>query len=162
MKEQYQYFYYAPRFRLPLYEIVFHDSVVTTHQWANGSLKYDNMLDTVALTELLYMVPPLYHINLDEFDRHRDIIKRHYDFFSPLHRQVGFAQMTDFNWLSSDRMLQRTIFGDKVEIVANFSHESRRYQGIDIPGRSVLAKWTENEKARILTFTPNLNESVEK
>ncbi|MGB2866609.1 MAG: glycoside hydrolase, partial [Sedimentisphaerales bacterium] len=54
MKEQYQYFYYDPRFRLPLYEIVFHDSVVTTHQWANGSLKYSNVLDTVALTELLY------------------------------------------------------------------------------------------------------------
>jgi hypothetical protein len=59
-------------------------------------------------------------------------------------------------------MLQRTIFGGKVELAANFSQESRRYQGIDIPGRSVLAMWTENGKARILTFTPNLNESVEK
>ncbi|MHC4439313.1 MAG: glycoside hydrolase, partial [Planctomycetota bacterium] len=64
MKERYQYLYYDPRFRLPLYEIVFHDSVVTTHQWANSSLKYSNVLDTVALTELLYMVPPLYHMNL--------------------------------------------------------------------------------------------------
>ncbi len=162
MKEQYKYFYYDPQFRLPLYEVVFHDSVVTTHQWANGSLKYSNMLDTVALTELLYMVPPLYHINLDEFDKHREIMKRHYAFFSPLHRQVGFAQMTDFCRLSSDRMLQRTIFGDKVEIVANFSQESRRYQGVEIPGRSVLARWTEKGKARILTFTPNPKESVEK
>ncbi|HUU15667.1 MAG TPA: glycoside hydrolase [Sedimentisphaerales bacterium] len=162
MKEEYRYFYYDPQFRLPLYEVVFHDSVVTTHQWANGSLKYSNMLDTVALTELLYMVPPLYHMNLDEFDKHRDIMKRHYAFFSPLHWQVGFAQMTEFNWLSSDRMLQRTVFGDKVELVVNFSQESRRYQGIDIPGRTVLARWTEKGKARILTFTPNLNESVEK
>ncbi|MFC1605221.1 glycoside hydrolase, partial [Planctomycetota bacterium] len=39
MKERYQYLYYDPQFRLPLYEVVFHDSVVTTHQWANGSLK---------------------------------------------------------------------------------------------------------------------------
>ena len=161
MKERYRYFYYDPRFRLPLYEVVFHDSVVTTHQWANGSLKYSNMLDTVALTELLYMVPPLYHMNLDEFDRHRDIMKRHDDFFSPLHKEVGFAQMTDFNWLGSDRRLQRTVFGDKVELVANFSQESRRYQGIDIPGRSVLAKWRENGDVKILTFTPNLIQSVE-
>jgi len=162
MKEQYQYFYYDPRFRLPLYEIVFHDSVVTTHQWANGSLKYSNMLDIVALTELLYMVPPLYHMNLDEFDRHRDIMKRHDDFFSPLHREFGFAQMTDFNWLCSDRMLQRVVFDDRVELIANFSKEYRRYQGVEIPGRSVLARWTEKGKVRILTFTPNLNESVEK
>ena len=156
MKEQYQYFYYDPRFRLPLYEIVFHDSVVTTHQWANGSLKYSNVLDTVALTELLYMVPPLYHMNLDEFDRHREIMKKHYDFFSPLHRKVGFAQMTDFNWLSADRMLQRAVFDDRVELVANFSLESRRHQEFEIPARSVLAKWTEDGMVKTLTFTPAL------
>lgn len=105
MKEEYQYFYYDPRFRLPLYEIVFHDSVVTTHHWQNGSLKFDNVVDTVALTELLYMVPPMYHMNLDEFEKHRETMKKHYAFFSPLHREVGFSQMTDFHWLSSDRLL---------------------------------------------------------
>ena len=144
MKERYKYFYYDPKFRLPLYEVVFHDSVVTTHQWANGSLKYSNMLDTVALTEMLYMVPPLYHMNLDEFDKHQEIMKSHYAFFSPLHWEVGFAQMTDFNWLSSDRKLQRAVFADRVELVANFSQEVRRYQGINIPGRSVSARWKES------------------
>jgi hypothetical protein len=48
-----------------------------------------------------------------------------------------------------------------MELVANFSQESRRYQGIDIPGRSVLARWTEKGKVRILTFTPNLIQSTE-
>jgi len=156
MKEQYRYFYYDPQFRLPLYEIVFHDSVVTTHQWANGSLKYSNVLDTVALTELLYMVPPLYHMNLDEFDRHREIMKRHYEFFSPLHKKVGFAQMTDFNWLSADRMLQRAVFDNRIELVANFSQESRRYKEVEIPARSVLAKWAENGTVKTSTFTPGV------
>jgi hypothetical protein len=155
MKERYQYFYYDPRFRLPLYETVFHDSVVTTHQWANGSLKYSNVLDTVALTELLYMVPPLYHMNLDEFDKYREVMKRHYAFFSPLHRKAGFAQMTDFNWLSADRMLQRSVFDNDVELIANFAQESRLYQKHEIPARSVLAKWTEEGKKKILTFRPD-------
>jgi hypothetical protein len=153
MKEQYQYFYYDPRFRLPLYEIVFHDSVVTTHQWANSSLKYSNVLDTVALTELLYMVPPLYHMNLDEFDKYREVMKKHYEFFSPLHRKTGFAQMTDFNWLNADRMLQSAVFDDRAELIANFSKESRRYKEFEIPARSVLAKWVENGKMKTLTFT---------
>ena len=155
MKEQYQYLYYDPRFRLPLYEIVFHDSVVTTHQWANSSLKYSNVLDMVALTELLYMVPPLYHMNLDEFEKHHQTMKRHYAFFSPLHREVGFSQMTDFNWLSADRKLQSAVFDDQVELVANFSHETRRYKEFEIPARSILAKWVENGKMKTLTFTPD-------
>jgi hypothetical protein len=154
MKERYQYFYYDPRFRLPLYEVVFHDSVVTTHQWANGSLKYSNVRDTVALTELLYMVPPLYHMNLDEFEKHRETMKRHYDLFSPLHRKVGFSQMTDFNWLSDDRMLQRTVFDNQVELIVNFSLESRQHKKIEIPARSILAKWINNGKTKTLTFTP--------
>jgi hypothetical protein len=155
MKERYQYFYYDPRFRLPLYEVVFHDSVVTTHQWANSSLKYSNVLDTVALTELLYMVAPLYHMNLDEFDKHREVMKKHYTFFSPLHRKVGFAQMTNFNWLSADQMLQSTVFNNDVEIVANFSQELHRYKEFEIPARSILAKWAEDGKMKTLTFTPD-------
>jgi hypothetical protein len=115
------------------------------------------VLDTVALTELLYMVPPLYHMNLDEFDRHRDIMKKHYDFFSPLHREFGFAQMTDFNWLSSDRKLQRSVFDDRVELIANYSRQPRGYHGADIPARSISARWLDSGKKRILTFTPNLN-----
>ena len=160
MKEQYQYFYYDPRFRLPLYEVVFHDSVVTTHQWANSSLKYSNVLDTVALTELLYMVPPLYHMNLDEFDKHREVMKRHYAFFSPLHRKTGFTQMTDFNWLRADRKLQRAVFDDRLELVANFSQEPRQYQEVEIPARSILSKWAEDGKVKTLTYTPNPAPSV--
>lgn len=139
MKERYQFFCYDPCFRLPLYEIVYHDSVVTTNHWQNGSLKFDNMIDTVELTELLYMVPPLYHMNLDEFAKHRDAMKKHYGFFSPLHRELGFSQMTDFEWLNPDRLLQRTVFDDGVELVANFSHDARRYGELAVPARSVAA-----------------------
>jgi len=83
-------------------------------------------------------------------------MKRHYAFFSPLHREVGFAQMTDFNWLSTDRKFQRAVFDGRVEVVVNFSPESRRYEGVDVPGRSVLAKWRESGEVKTLTFTPNL------
>jgi len=108
------------------------------------------------------MVPPLYHMNLDEFDMHRDIMKKHYDFFSPLHREFGFAQMTDFNWASSDRKLQRAVFDGRVEMIANFSQQPRRYCGAEIPARSISARWLDDRKKKILTFTPNLNSGVAK
>jgi hypothetical protein len=148
MKERYEYFYYDPRFRLPLYETVFHDSVVTTHHWQNGSLKFENVVGTVSLTELLYMVPPMYHLNLDEFEKHRETMKRHYEFFSPLHREIGFSQMTDFNWLSFDRLLQRTTFDDRVEMIANFSTQMRQYDGLTIPAWGIVARWKQSGNTR--------------
>ncbi len=153
IKEKYELLYYDPRYRLPLYETVFHDSVVATHHWRNASLKFENIIETVAMTELLYMAPPLYHMNLDEFAKHGEAMKNHYEFFSPLHRELGFARMTSFDWLSSDRLLQRTTFDDRVELIANYSTEARLSDGVTIPGRSFLARWKQTGASRLHTPT---------
>ena len=151
LKPNYLYHYYDPRFRLPLYQIVFHDSVVTTHHWGSGSLKFKNAIGTLALLEQLYNVPPLYHLNITEFSKHKARIKKHYAFFSPLHRQIGGQPMTDFEWLTSDRQVQRTGFGDAVEIFANFGTDAFEYAGIGIPGQSVVAIWSRTGKIEVFS-----------
>ena len=154
LKPNYLYLYYDPRFRLPLYQIVFHDSVVTTNHWGSGSLKFENAIETLALLELLYNVPPLYHLNMAEFSKHQAWIKRHYAFFSPLHRQVGGQAMTDFEWLSDDKQIQRTEFGDVVEIFANFGAGAFEYQDMVIPARSVVARWIRTGKIEVFSVRP--------
>jgi hypothetical protein len=152
IKEKYVYLYYDPRFRLPLNEIVFHDSFVSTHHWGNASLKNVNVRNTVALTEMLYLTPPLYHLNLDTLAKQADIINSHYAAFSPLHRELGFAAMTDFKWLSPDRLVQMTVFDDRVEVIANFSQSPHKHGALTIPPRSVTVRWTDSGKTR--TYTP--------
>ena len=151
LKPNYLYRYYDPRFRLPLYQIVFHDSVVTTNHWGSGSLKFENAIETLTLLELLYNVPPLYHLNIEEFSRHKAWIKRHYAFFSPLHRQIGGKPMTDFEWLSDDRQVQRTEFGNIVEIYANFGTDPFTYKDVAIPRRSVVVKWGDTSKTEMFS-----------
>ncbi len=154
LKPNYLYHYYDPRFRLPLYQIVFHDSVITTHHWGSGSLKFENAIETLALLELLYNVPPLYHLNMAEFEKHKAWIKKHYAFFSPLHKQIGGQAMTDFEWLSDDRQVQRTEFGNIVEIFANFGTAPFKYKGIIITGRSVAARWIRTNEIKVFSLHP--------
>ena len=154
LKPNYLYHYFDPRFRLPLYQIVFHDSVVTTNHWGSGSLKFENAIETLALLELLYNVPPLYHLNMSEFSKHQAWIKRHYAFFSPLHRHIGGQAMTDFEWLSDDKQVQRTEFGDTVEIFANFGVGAFEYQDMVIPTRSVVARWIRTGKVEAFSVRP--------
>lgn len=154
LKSRYYRFYFDPRFRLPLYQTVFHDSVVTTHHAGLSSLKFQDQVVPVALLELLYNVPPLYQMNGREFDRHRRWMQAHYAFFSPLHRQTALLPLTDFAWLTSDRLVQRTVFGGKVEAVANFSPDPFRYPGTTIPGQSILARWRDTGRSRLYTPTP--------
>jgi hypothetical protein len=152
LKPRYHTFHFDPRYRLPLYQAALHDSVVTTHHWEAGSLKFSDQAGTVALTELLYGVPPLYHLNLAEWQEHGEAIARQYGFFSPLHREVGHLALTEFAWLDEERLVQRTVFGGRVEVVANFTEEPFVHRGRQVPARSAMATWLEGGRAEV--FTP--------
>lgn len=140
LKEEYRRVYADPRFRLPLYETVFHDSVIATHEWGYGSLKFDDPGHARELLEMLYNVPPLYHLNLAEWARRKDEIKRRYAFFSPVHREFGLLPMTDFRWLSDDRMIQQVRFGEDFELTANFRDTSFLQDAVELPARSILLR----------------------
>jgi hypothetical protein len=48
--------------------------------------------------------------------------------------------MSSFEWLSEDHLLQRAMFGGKVEVVANFGGTAGSYHGTRVPPRSVLVQ----------------------
>ncbi|MBN1477207.1 hypothetical protein JXA47_10675 [Candidatus Sumerlaeota bacterium] len=148
----YERFNYDPRFRLPLYQAVFHDSVVATHWWGYHSLKFTDQIVTNTLTEMLYQVAPLYAMNLREFARHRDRMVATHEFFSPLHRETALLPLTDFEWLTEDRLVQRTVYGDEIALVANFSEEVFEFGGTEIPARSVMSERLGSGEREV--FTP--------
>jgi hypothetical protein len=152
VKEEYRYIYFEPRFRLPLFQTVFHDSVIATHHWSWGSFKSKDLAKTVELLELLYNIPPLYHLNLEEFHKRKQQIQRHYAFFSPLHRQLAEMPMTNFKWLTPDHSVQLTTFGETMDIVANFSGNGFEFQKVTVHPQSILAKDRNGDKP--LIFTP--------
>jgi hypothetical protein len=148
VKEEYRYIYFEPRFRLPLFQTVFHDSVIATHHWLFASLKAKDCAQTVELLELLYQVAPLYHLNVAEFQKRKEQIKRHYDFFSPLHRETALLPMSDFQWLTPDGTVQKTIFGNSIELIANFSTNDFQAAGATVSKGSILAKWRGQGKSQ--------------
>lgn len=126
-----------PRFRLPLYEIALHDSVVTTHHWEYGSLKFSDQRETTALLQLLYAVPPLYHLNASVLDRDLPVIVAYDRVFRPLHERVFTRPMTDFAMLSPDRLLQRSSFGDGTTVTVNFDAKPRALpDGATLPAQA--------------------------
>jgi hypothetical protein len=152
MKPEYRRVYADPQFRIPLYETVFHDSIVATHQWGYGSLKFTDDDHARELLELLYNVPPLYHLNIKEWSKRKNQILAHYQFFSPLHRRAALLRMTDFCWLTDDHMVQRTIFGDQLEMISNFRAQPYRIDGTDLPGQSIRARWIDS--GQLLSYSP--------
>ena len=152
LKEKYVLFQYRPEFRLPLNEIVFHDSFVSTNHYESAFYKFKNVQKEVELISLLYMTPPLYHLNIKEFKKKIKLIKKFYSFFSPLHKKVGFEQLTDFKWLSCNRLVQKTKFGNSLEIIANFDSKNFSYNNQIVPPDHVIAFWLDTDQISKYSF----------
>jgi hypothetical protein len=140
MKDAYIKLHVDPRFRLPLYEAAFHDSVISTHHWSASTLKYSNVFPQRVATELLYNVPPLYHLNLAEWKKRKEFIAKQYAFFSPLHRTGALSRLNEFKWLTPDHLVQQTTFEGELEMTANFGEKPYRLDEHTIVRNGVLTR----------------------
>ncbi|RCS21576.1 hypothetical protein DUT91_23200 [Phyllobacterium salinisoli] len=139
LKEPYRTIHFDPRTRLPLYQAVFHGSVITTHHWLFDNLKLTNVRPQNELIQLLYNVPPLYHLSADTLRERLPVIKRQYSFFRPLHQRLATQGLIDFRWLTPDHLVQQTMFEDGTRLVANFGQPSYRHDRIVLQGQSIAA-----------------------
>lgn len=131
---------YNPRYRLPLYEAVFHDSVITTDRWELNELKIPAIRKTKALLQNLYNVPPIWVLDQKTLQKNNKYFVDYYGFFSPLHQMAGIEALTTFDWLTDDHLVQQTQFGNRLILTANFSDKS--YE--DIGPHCIKAEWKED------------------
>ncbi|KAK9679828.1 hypothetical protein K7432_016147 [Basidiobolus ranarum] len=124
IQSKYKQLYYTPSKRLPLFQAVFHDSVITTNHWLLDNLKLQNIQSDAELLQMLYNVPPMVHLNLATSDTRIQYLLRIDAFFRPLHERLAFQSLIDFEWLSNDRMVQATKFQDGTKLIANFGDQS--------------------------------------
>lgn len=131
---------YNPRYRLPLYEVVFHDSVISTDRSELSELKILATRQVKALLQNLYNIPPIWVLDKKTLDKIQDYFSEYYNFFSPLHQMAGLEALTQFEWLTDDRLVQRAQFGNRVILTANFSN--KLYE--KIAARCIQAEWIED------------------
>jgi len=138
LKDKYKKLFLDSNYTIPLYKLVYNDSVITTHWWGWGTLKFKDEITNRMLYEILYNVPPLYHIDKHEWEKHKETIVRHSKVWSNFSKKAITKEMTDFKIISDDRLVQMTEYGEALRVVANFSEDEFNYQGKTIPGKSVL------------------------
>lgn len=129
--------YFDPTGRIPLYQAALGDQVIATHHWCFDSFKFSDIQQIRELMEILYMVPPMYHLNRSTWPERKERILRHLAFWGPVHKKLATAQLTKFEILSQDRLVQRTTFltpEGEVTITVNFGDKTRQ----NIPPFSVL------------------------
>ncbi|MFZ7936179.1 glycoside hydrolase [Bacillus thuringiensis] len=138
IKPIYKNIYNNPAYSVPLYKLVYNDSIITTHQWGWGSFRIKDEIGNRMLAEILYNVPPLYHIDKNEWEKNKSIITSYLKVWSPFHEKAVTKPMTNFEVLSEDRQVQCTTFGNDMKVIVNFSNQDFKYNNEDIKAKTAI------------------------
>lgn len=115
-------------YRIPLWELVFHDCVVSTWYWGDSS---DFLLAAApeitpkkdAFNILYGTMPMMWAGRNGSWPSARDIFLRTYRKVSKVQEAVAAAEMVSHRFVTADRAVQETLFADGTRVVVNFGEK---------------------------------------
>ncbi|MDR1774053.1 MAG: glycoside hydrolase [Clostridioides sp.] len=138
LKEKYYKLFIDPTYSIPLYKLVYNDSVITSSHWNCGTFKFKDCVRTRQLKEILYNVPSMYHIDETQWNKYKKQIISHNKIWNEFNKEVANKAMSDFRYLTEDKMVQETIYDGKIKVIANFSDKDYKEDGKNIKSNSLI------------------------
>ena len=111
------------KYRLPLWELVYHDCVVAQWYWGDYNNKLPAMWQKRDLFNILYGTAPMFMFDSRVWKQYKDRFARSYKNICDVTRAVGYAEMTDHRFLTSERDVQQTTFANGVTVTVNFGEK---------------------------------------
>ncbi len=127
-----------PQCRVPLWHLVYHENMLAFPYWGDSTEMSPEFINKKILFACLYGCPPLYSFFVKDFGRLKESIIYSYKKITSIHKKVAELPMTDFKILTDDYQVQKSVFGDKYEVIVNFSEESYTYKNKLIPANDLL------------------------
>lgn len=135
---EYDEFYFGAARRAPLYDLVYHDCVVSTfHDCDSNNIYYKTREEDAHywrlkdLYQILHGQAPNLYLTVDKFvEEQSERIRETMETVCPWHEKVGYDEMVDHKYLTQNRMVQQTRFANGWTAVVNFS-ESETFETAD-------------------------------
>lgn len=138
LKPSLTYIYYNPIFEVPLYQMVYNNSIITSDHWEYSTFKFPSQIKNNILKTFLYNYPPLLHLDRKAWKQQKDLLSKYLPVWSKWHKVLVQQKMTNFKYLSNDKLLQSTEFSDGFIVIANFADTTKNYSKISIPAKSIV------------------------
>ncbi len=132
-------FQVGPFYRVPLWELVYHDCVVSQWYWGDSTNKVPEVWDQRDLIDLLYGAAPLFMLNREIWEKYRHRFMETYRRVGLTIRRIGYDEMVSHEFLTRDHTLQRTTWSSGVSVIVNFAECPQRLSdGVSIPALGSL------------------------
>jgi hypothetical protein len=129
-------------YRLPLWELVYHDCVVAQWYWGDYNNKLPKVWRKRDLFNALYGTPPMYLFDGKQWDEKKAEFAASYKVAQPVSRATGYSEMTDHRLLTADRRVQQSVFANGVTVTVNFGDEPyKTADGQTVPTMDLMIKY---------------------
>lgn len=134
-------------YRIPLWELVFNDCVVSYWYWGDSTGHLYPAAPEISYKQDLFNMinsdPPMYWVSQPYSFKWKDPTLRErllesYRNTCKLHEQTGLDEMMTHEWLTEDRSVQKTTFSSGTMVIANFD-EQKTYDLKDGDTRYTIA-----------------------
>lgn len=110
-------------YRLPLWELVYHDCCVAQWYWGDYNNKLPKIWRKRDLFNALYGTPPMYLMNTDRWPELKGRVLESLKTAVPVALQTAGVEMVDHRYLSADRTVQQTVFANGVTVTVDFAND---------------------------------------
>ncbi|MHC4788637.1 MAG: glycoside hydrolase, partial [Planctomycetota bacterium] len=107
-------------YRLPLWELVYHDCVVAQWYWGDYNNKLPAVWKQRDLLNALYGTPPMFMFDRALWEGQRDRFVASYQESAPVVRACGYSEMLQHRWLTEDHAVQQSRFEGGLSVTVNF------------------------------------------
>jgi hypothetical protein len=119
-------------YRLPLWELVYHDCVVAQWYWGDATNKAPEVWDRRDLFNILYGTAPLIMFDDAKWDSQKRRMLKTYHDVCDWTRQVGYDEMTSHEFLTPDHNVQRTKWSSGKWVIVNFGDTPYAGNGVTV------------------------------
>jgi hypothetical protein len=124
--------------RVPLYELVYHDAVVTSWRWEDANHHTPEIWWKKDLFNILYASAPLWTLDQERWDSYRNTFIESFKNISPWLQQVGYDEMVSHRFISPNRKVQEAGFSSGKKVVVNFDDAPYVFENRTIAARNYI------------------------
>ncbi len=116
-------FQVGEKYRIPLWELVYHDCMVSYWYWGDYNNKLPKLWKKRDLFNILYGTPPMYMLRHEQWQYEKNAFAASYAAIIPTIRAVGYSEMLSHKSLSADKTVQQTVFSNGTTVTVNFGND---------------------------------------
>ncbi len=124
--------------RVPLYELVYHDAVVTSWRWEDGNHHTPEIWWKKDLFNMLYGSAPLWNLDRERWEEYKYTFIDSYKKVCPWLLQIAYDEMISHRFVTNDHKVQESVFSSGKKLTVNFGDTDYSFEGKTIKAKGYL------------------------